>query len=332
MLIRIHFTERDLKRIRFASTPDPLWETLLGMHIIMSPRSLTSPVFTSWRDRALRTLEEHKIVDRLRMLSALAPPDSSYFPDFLTPAASSEGLTSGLVSLLRTPKRQLTTELAIAGTRHHLPSWAKQLAHGERETLAALADSLRYVHDAVIAPDWSEVGATVGADWAVRTRARDAGGTTAVLESLSPLFRWNPPVLEAPYPVRHDIFLNGRGLLMIPSFFCWQKPVALRDLDLGPTLVYPVQHRPSWAPRRVRDEHASALGAVLGRTRTRVLTSLRGGATTTELAKQLGISYASASEHVSVLREASLARSTRTGTTVLHTLTPLGEALLHNKL
>lgn len=266
------------------------------------------------------------------MLSALAPSQANYFPDFLTPAASADGLTAGLVSLLQTPKKQLFQELAFAEKHYVLPSWARLLAHGDRETLGGLADSVRHVHDTVIAPDWSEVGATVTADWAIRARARSVEGVTGMLKSLRPLFRWNPPVLEAPYPMPHDVFLNGRGLRLVPSFFCWQKPVALVDPDLVPVVVYPIQHQPSWAPHAVRARHGVALGAVLGRTRARVLAALQGGTTTTELAKKLHISGASASEHVGVLRDANLARSSRSGSIVIHTLTPLGEALLLNRL
>ncbi len=51
-------------------------------------------------------------------------------------------------------------------------------------------------------------------------------------------------------------------------------------------------------------------------------------ATTTETADRVGISLPSASQHTSVLRNAGLITTTRTGTAVLHTLTPLGTALL----
>ena len=45
------------------------------------------------------------------------------------------------------------------------------------------------------------------------------------------------------------------------------------------------------------------------------------------LARQLGISPAGVSQHLKVLREAGLIDSHRRGRSVLHTRTPLGEAL-----
>jgi DNA-binding transcriptional ArsR family regulator len=59
-----------------------------------------------------------------------------------------------------------------------------------------------------------------------------------------------------------------------------------------------------------------------------VLLEVGGGCTTSELARRVGVSLASASQHASVLREAGLVHTLRQGGAVLHTLTPLGAALL----
>ncbi|MFB9397296.1 helix-turn-helix domain-containing protein [Streptomyces echinatus] len=75
---------------------------------------------------------------------------------------------------------------------------------------------------------------------------------------------------------------------------------------------------------------ADTLTPLLGRTRAAVLASLRHPATTTETADRVGISLPSASQHTTVLRNAGLITTTRTGTAVLHTLTPLSTALLRN--
>ncbi|MEV1178870.1 winged helix-turn-helix domain-containing protein, partial [Nonomuraea sp. NPDC049784] len=66
------------------------------------------------------------------------------------------------------------------------------------------------------------------------------------------------------------------------------------------------------------------------RTRAAVLATLRAPATTTSVAERVGISLGSASQHTTVLRNAGLISTTRTGGAVLHTLTPLGQALLHS--
>jgi hypothetical protein len=59
-----------------------------------------------------------------------------------------------------------------------------------------------------------------------------------------------------------------------------------------------------------------------------VLRALITGCGTMQLAPDLQISPATASEHVTALREARLAAPRRTGRAVRHTLTPLGMQLL----
>ncbi|MGH3380833.1 MAG: ArsR/SmtB family transcription factor [Actinoallomurus sp.] len=69
---------------------------------------------------------------------------------------------------------------------------------------------------------------------------------------------------------------------------------------------------------------------MLGRTRAAVLQALSGRVGTTgDIARRLGISMASASEHASLLRAAGLVVSERSGNTVRHRLTSLGFDLLH---
>ncbi len=41
-----------------------------------------------------------------------------------------------------------------------------------------------------------------------------------------------------------DLYLDGRGIELQPSAFCRQVPTKLRDPELKPVLVYPIQHAP----------------------------------------------------------------------------------------
>lgn len=122
--------------------------------------------------------------------------------------------------------------------------------------------------------------------------------------------------------------------------------MTFRNPDLTPVLVYPVEHAPCGLPLRPGQRPALApgagagaasasgvgsartLGKLVGQTRSAVLLEVGGGCTTSELARRVGVSLASASQHASVLREAGLVHTLRQGSAVLHTLTPLGAALL----
>jgi DNA-binding transcriptional ArsR family regulator len=136
--------------------------------------------------------------------------------------------------------------------------------------------------------------------------------------------RWQPPVLHVDYPVDQDLYLNGRGLLLVPSFFCWGRPVTLLDADLPPVLIYAIDHD-------VPNSNDQMLGSLIGRTRAALLRRIGATCTTTELARWLEVSQASVSQHTAVLRDAGLISTRRNGGSVLHSLTPLGIALLSGR-
>ncbi|GAA1926083.1 winged helix-turn-helix domain-containing protein [Streptomyces sodiiphilus] len=315
-MLRIHVTGEDLARIRLADRPDPVWETLLSFHRLRDRREPL--VYDAWRSGARRRMSGLPA-----MLRALVPL-SGYFPDFLTPWQSRLGWDAALDALRSTPRRRLAAELTLLDGERPLPGWAGPLAAGEREAVDRMAGELDRYHRLALADDeiWESATAQVDADRALRIRHMLAGGTEGLLAGLRPVVRWNPPVLEADYPVTRELRLGGRGLLLVPSFFCWRTPITYYDDALTPVLVYPVQHAVPTPP------DGRALGRLLGTTRARVLRCIEDGTTTGELARRARVSPASASQHASVLRDAGLVVSVRRGNEVLHTLTPLGAQLL----
>lgn len=338
-MLRIHFTDADLARIQVATAPDPLWETVLGVHQLSAPKA--THAFTSWRRRARTEVAGRRLGGVVRLLNSLAPADVPYFPDFLTPEEASKGLASGLDAVRATPLARLRHELGMldATTSSARRRAGRPGPSGDEERkLYLVADALHRVYETIIEPDWTRMAAHVEADRSLRLRALRDGGTKGLLESLRPVATWRAPVLYMSYPVDRDIHLDGRGLRLVPSRFCWRRPVSLCDDRLPPVLVYPVAseepHPASSARPTGADDgpHAAALTALLGTTRARVLEALAAAATTGELAVRLGISPASASKHTRALREARLVVSRRDGGMVVHTLTPLGAALLDGEL
>lgn len=97
-------------------------------------------------------------------------------------------------------------------------------------------------------------------------------------------------------------------------------------------LVYPVADRLGPLPTTAADPAATSpdapLVALLGPTRAAVLEAVAAGCTTTELARRVGVSLASASRHACVLRDAGLISTRRLGGSVLHSLRPLGAEVL----
>ncbi|MEU2251332.1 helix-turn-helix domain-containing protein [Streptomyces sp. NPDC019224] len=322
-MLRIHFTAADLVRIRMTPAPDPLWEVCLSLHRLRAGQRRRT--YAPWYRTARVRLHEEGLASRVRNLLLPLVPRSGYFPDFLTPAESAEGLEAGLRGIIAAaPDRVLeeTRRLTVGGG----PSWAARL--GGREDRAHLVRTLRAYHDTVIAPHSEEIHALFEAERSIRARTLLDGGIDRLLRTPGGA-QWKPPVLHLGYPVDRDLHLDGRGLRLIPSYFCWGSPVTLLDPELEPVLVYPLKHGEP-QPTHGGQGPGEPLAALLGRTRAAVLRAAasRTGATTGELARFTGISDSSASQHATALRNAGLLVSHRHSASVLHTLTPLGSSLL----
>jgi DNA-binding transcriptional ArsR family regulator len=323
-VLRIHFTRDDVVRTRVAPAADPVWELILSLHLFQAPPHERDPLLAGWRRTVVDGLSRSR---HHRLLFALNPPQG-YFPDFLTPFESRDGLLPGLDAIRSTPIGTLRRDLTLLAADNRLPSGTAALARGEVVALEHLTGAMESYRTLAIGPYWTRIESAVEADRGRRARALLADGADGLLASLRPAMRWDGQVLEVRhYPVSRDLHLDGRGLLLVPAFFCARTPVTLVDPDLPPVLVYPVE-RLGGLDQPPEPGRRAALAALLGRTRARVLEVVDDGCSTGEIARRLGVSNAAASQHTTVLRAAGLLASTRDGNTMLHTLTPLGRAML----
>ncbi|SIR39835.1 ArsR/SmtB family transcription factor [Micromonospora avicenniae] len=328
-MLKIYFSGEDILRTRVAPAADPVWELVLSLHLLRG-RS-RDPMMAAWRRTVAGGLRRESASEQLHLLLALNPP-RGYFPDFLTPYASVGGFEAGLDAVRSTPAQLLRRDLAVLAGENPLPPSASALARGEPEALRALTGSMERYRSVAISPYWGRIQAAVEADRVRRARAVLDGGVEGLLASLRPNMRWDSGVLEVrDYPDSRELHLDGRGLLLVPSFFCARTPVALLDPALPPVLAYPVDRLGGLLP--AGDEAGPVTGretlaALIGRTRAAVLEASDDGLTTGEMARRLNISPAAASQHTAVLRNAGLLVSQRDRNTVLHTLTPLGRAVL----
>ncbi|MFD4635959.1 ArsR/SmtB family transcription factor [Lentzea sp. NPDC058436] len=322
-LLRIHFTMRDMGRTRLADEGDPLWEVMhSGFRLNYHDED---PTFGQWK-RSLLASGTPEVRAGAALLAVLAPR-GPYFPDFLTPPEASRGLEEGLEAMRSTPRGRLRAELSRLAENSPVPPRFQALAEGKPTVLRGMAAVLRAFHSAVISPHDGAVRSAVAADRARRSRVLAEQGVEGLLATL-PSARWTSPVLEIEYGVDRDLHLDGRGLLLVPSFFCKRLPLSLADPAMPPALIYPIDNALRW--ESLAAHRPGGLEALMGPTRAAVLQAVgeRAGVTTTQLAKRLSASPASASRHTAVLRAAGLITTHRDGPAMLHTLTPLGIALL----
>ncbi|MGW7275025.1 winged helix-turn-helix domain-containing protein [Streptomyces sp. NPDC054864] len=241
--------------------------------------------------------------------------------------------------------RRARSLLTLARTLRPVPdllSLVQQRVGAEREPGIGSLDPRRQnvagmiedFYKAALAPYWERISACLEADCAARARLVMDSGIEGLLSTLHPSVRWAAGVLEVPAHRSYDITPGGTGLVLTPSLFLVDRAVLIPATrkEQAPVLAYPVRLDPnvtplSWA-EPAEQSTADALGPLVGRTRAAIMKSLKESCTTTELGRRIGISAASASQHTSVLRSAGLITTTRRLNTALHSLTPLGTALL----
>lgn len=330
-MLRIHFSDADLGAVRVAATPHPLWEIATSLHRFQTRGGRWA--YAGWWRTAQARLQDPALRRAFRTVLLPLFPRAAYFPDFLTPSQAVEGLTAGFDAILATPPRRVLDEVARLDRVVGAPPWAARLA--ELEPRKELVRVLRAYHDAVIAPYGEDIHARVDADRAARAREFLGGGVDGLLGAVGSTMSWQRPVLRVEYPpADRDLRLNGRGLTLVPTYFCWRTPTSLADPGLPPVLCYPVVQGPSEPPPgdRVADVPSVPLTTLLGRARAAALCAAAQGATTGEIARAAGVSAASASRHATALRDAGLITSSRHATNVLHTLTPVGASVLRAAL
>lgn len=314
-MLRIHFTGADLARVRLATDPDPLWELCLSIHQLRSRRG--EATLGDWRTEVCDVLgPAHPAREDVDILLRLNPP-SGYFPDFLTPAAAQLGFEAGLAAIAETPQSVIRRDLdRLNRERPALPVDVE---------MTVLLRALERYRQVALDPVWERVRAAVEADLSQRRQQLAHNGVEGLLSGLSPAVTWSDGVLEvAGYRADREVHLDGRGITLIPSYFkAPGRPIGLADPQLPPVLVYAVDRLTPAAAGR-----AGALAELIGRTRASVLEAAEKGGTTGEVARRLGISQASASQHLSVLREAGLVLSVREGNRVRHLPTTLGRSFL----
>ena len=150
-------------------------------------------------------------------------------------------------------------------------------------------------------------------------------GLQAALTSLHPSLHWQEATLEVHVPKTASLRLNGKGVTLLPSAFWTGRPLFGVHTDGSALMVYS-----ALSPVPLVDDESSAdpLGELLGRTRAAVLALAVAQRSTGELARELGVSAASVSVHARTLRGAGLLVSERSGKSVRHSVTPLGDRLL----
>jgi DNA-binding transcriptional ArsR family regulator len=342
MLLVLELDVADLAATRFAISP--LGETLKAVQLLssQSPPSVNQP----WVRWARAQLDRRPL--RLPRLWPLVVTDLPYLPEFLVPAprGKSPGFDEELARLCATPDEAVRASLRRVFGDGPWPESATGLFERPRESFAEIAAELADCHDRLVVPHWQRIRSVLDADVAYHAGLLAGGGARSLFSDLHPDLRWSGDrlFLADAEDGQGQIMLGPGGLVLMPSVFIWPEWSVKRATSTLTTLVYPARGAATaWQGGLAADGlgagdleagpsdgavNLPAVEALLGAPRARLLGALRSPATTTALARRLGVTPGAVSQHLAVLHRGGLVDRQRSGRTVLYQTSELGRALL----
>jgi DNA-binding transcriptional ArsR family regulator len=228
----------------------------------------------------------------------------------------------GLAALLATPTDQVYTELVDA-TMGHDSDVRRRLLDDPDRARSEAAVALRRLWKAAVEPEWPSMRQALRAEMLDRAVQVNREGLRAVIPRLHHSTSCDADTITVETTVEVDADCP-EGLILVPSLFITDRVQCTTSDHWTPAVCYPASGRYLWAaPPTPR-----SLERLLGTTRSKILAALTTPMQTTVVARAMGVTTPTASEHLAILRNAGLIDSSRAGRTATHELTNAGRALL----
>ena len=327
MPVLLELDVADLAATRFAISP--LSETVTAMLLLARP---SPPAVNAPWVRWARAQLERRPLQMPRAWPLIVNGLPSY-PEFLVPAPAvrAPGLDAELARMRATPAEAVRASLRRVFGDHPWPDSATELFDRPGESLAEIAAELAECHERLIMPHWERIRPVLEADIAYRARLVTGGGARALFSDLHPDLRWSEGTLtindkdERPSVFR--VTLGPDGMVLVPTVLNWPMLSYSKATSTQTVLLYPARGAATVWEGGVSAE-AEAVEELLGAPRARLLVALRSPATTTALARRLGVTASAVSQHLAALHRGGLVDRQRSGRTVLYQTSELGLALL----
>ncbi|WP_407561267.1 DUF5937 family protein [Streptomyces sp. 184] len=325
MPVYMRFGPDDLLRCRFAISP--VFETHEAIRTLR--RTERHGYHRPWLSR----LGEAAAGLDLELLWIFMPNGPGYTPDFLggPPQAAYTSVADGLARLRATDPELAHAEMTLSFST--LPGAAesplgRKLLDDPAAAIELMADVTERAWHALVEPYWPRLHDLLEADIDFRARQLASAGLGELFALLHRRLSYQDGLLtvRTKGSQRYERDLGGDGLLLMPSAFVWPDVVTGFQPPWQPTVIYPARGVGAlWSD--TGPEAAQTLARLLGAGRATVLAALVEPASTSALARRLGLAPSSVSAHLSVLKAAGLLTSHRERHRVLYERTPLGVAL-----
>jgi DNA-binding transcriptional ArsR family regulator len=323
-VLRFEVEADDLLRSRFALSPLFELDSLLRKLSGLSPYRLPA----AWSARLAPVYRRLRATTDLDVVLALH--SRTYGPGFAAPPP--RGLAQSIEDDLATVRAT-----ALPGAQREITRCLSLRPASDERVLAILrsddvvqrtARALETAWHELLAADWPQLRAICERDVVHRAGQLSRSGWAAALDGLHPRVRWRNEAIEILRSAEHRTFpLGGQGLLLVPSVFVWPQVAAHIGEPWPATLIYPARGIAAlWETPATAGP--GVLGDLVGRTRAGLLTALGQPASTTQLARSLGLATGAVGDHLAILHGAGLLTKARSGRSVLYRRTPLGDALI----
>ncbi|GAA0456498.1 transcriptional regulator [Actinoplanes capillaceus] len=321
-MLRFVVGTEDLLRTRFALSP--VFDLINLIRAVAGPYGRGVPA--SWLARLRPRFEPLQADPVLDAIHALHLDTSG--ATFICPPPQRIGQTmeDDLAALRAAPPPLVREEIDYYLARSSSAAAAREVLTAP-DVLDRLAVFLAAAWSVLLAEDWPKLRLLCERDVVHRSGELSRAGWEAALAGLHPKLRWRDGGIDLIGRRGHATVLDGAGLLLVPSVFIWPEFAVFADEPWPKAIVYPVrgvatllEQGPPEAP-----EH---LAALIGRSRALILMMLADPASTSQMARALGMAVGAVGDHLGVLLRSGVVERARAGRSVLYRRTPLGDALV----
>jgi DNA-binding transcriptional ArsR family regulator len=312
----------DLTRLRFAYSP--LAEAIGSLNVLHSEH--VHPWHRRWADGTRQRLCGLDTT----LLQAIAPPGkiTPTPPLDLTAAPS---VQHQLQLIANWPPGQLRAELESVWRGRPMATAAREVITDGPAGARRVAAALAAYWDIAIGPHWDRMRAALEADIAYRARRAALGGITAMMNDLHPQLRLDQStiLLTKTFNICNGTLeASGKGVLLMPSIFSGPD-INFDRAALGmPAIAYSPRGLGAIWHNGTITAGGDPVSAVMGKGRTAILRSTGQPKTTTDLARELHLSGATISVHLTALKRCGMVTSWRSGQRVFYQRTPLAASIL----
>jgi DNA-binding transcriptional ArsR family regulator len=321
-VIELQLAADDLTRLRFAYSP--LAEAVGSLNVLHSGH--VKPWHRRWADDARQRLRGLDTT----LLQAIAPP-GTIIPTPPLDLAAAPSVPHQLQLIASWPPGQLRAELEGVWRGRPMATAAREVITDGPAGARRVAAALAAYWNLAIAPHWDKMRAALEADIAYRARHAALGGITAMINDLHPQLRLDQSTIRLAKTFslcNGTLEASGKGVLLMPSIFSGPD-IHFDHTALGmPAISYSPRGLGAIWHTGVSTAGEDPVSALMGKGRTAILRSTGLPRTTTDLARELNLSGATISVHLTTLKRCGMVTCWRAGQRVFYQRTPLAASIL----